>query len=347
MTPFAERLAREIAADGPMPVARWLALCNAQYYATRDPFGVGGDFTTAPEISQIFGELIGAWVVEMWRRAGSPATARLVELGPGRGTLMADMMRSMTAAKWFPKVDFVETSPVLRAAQGARVPGAKWSDGLDGVPDDAPLFLVANEFFDALPLRQFVRGAAGWRERVVVVGDDGFAPALGPIDATVLVPPLLASAAVGSVVEMSPTSTAIAAEIGARLARHGGAALIVDYGHAGPATGDTLQAVRAHALADPFAQPGEVDLTAHVDFGALSAAIETAGVPARGPVGQGDFLRALGIDVRAAALKARATERQATAIDAAVERLTGEDAMGTLFKVLAVSPDGSAMPGFG
>jgi len=343
VTPFADRLAHTIAATGPMPVARWMTLCNANYYETRDPFGVGGDFTTAPEISQMFGELIGAWFVEMWRRAGSPPNARLVELGPGRGTMMADMLRSTTAAKWTPAVDFVETSPLLRSAQAARVPGAMWHDNLEHVPDDAPLFLVANEFFDALPVRQFERVVSGWRERMVAADDGGFIPALAPSDATALVPPRLAAATVGSVVEASPASTAIAAEIGARLARHGGAALIVDYGYAGPATGDTLQAIRAHAFADPIADPGEADLTAHVDFGALAAA---AGVAAFGPVGQGRFLRALGIDARASMLKARATGPQAVAIDAAVARLTGDTAMGTLFKVLALSPDRKPIAGF-
>ncbi|WP_226896270.1 class I SAM-dependent methyltransferase [Polymorphobacter sp. PAMC 29334] len=317
-----------------MPVARWMGLCNSHYYATRDPFGAGGDFTTAPEISQMFGELIGAWLTDVWRRAGSPDRVRLVELGPGRGTLMADMLRSMAAARWAPAVDFVETSPVLRAAQGDRVANARWHDSLDAVPDDAPLLLVANEFFDALPVRQFVRSAIGWHERIVAVGDAGFAAALGNAAATPLIPELLWNAPVGSVVETSLASTAIAAEIGARLSLHGGAALFIDYGHSGPVTGDTLQAVRGHAPADPFADPGEADLTAHVDFTALAAA---AGTAASGPTGQGDFLRAIGIDARAETLRRRATAVQREAIDAAVARLTGETAMGRLFKVMALT----------
>lgn len=341
MTPLADRLAREIAATGPMPVARWMALGNAHYYATRDPFGAGGDFTTAPEISQMFGELIGAWFADIRRRAGSPDKVRLVELGPGRGTLMADMLRSMAAARWTPVVDFVETSPVLRAAQRTRVQGATWHDGLDTVPDDAPLLLVANEFFDALPVRQFVRLDIGWRERTVASGIAGFTSGRGPADTAPLIPATLWNAPVGSVVETSPASTAIAAEVGARLSRHGGAALIIDYGHAGPVTGDTLQAVRGHAATDPFADPGEADLTAHVDFTALAVA---AGVPVAGPIGQGDFLRAIGIDVRADALRRRATVAQGGAIDAAVERLTGETAMGRLFKVMALTGPGWPSP---
>ncbi len=341
MTPLAERLARDIAASGPMPVARWMALGNALYYATRDPLGAAGDFTTAPEISQMFGELIGACFADIWRRAGSPAPVRLVELGPGRGTLMADMLRSMGAAGWSPAVDFVEMSPVLRAAQAGRVPGAAWHDSLDAVPDDAPLLLVANEFFDALPVRQFVRVARGWRERCVTVDGARFAPGIGTADATAMIDPGLADAVAGTVVEVSPASTAIAAEIGARLRRHGGAALIIDYGHAGPATGDTLQAVREHAPADPFADPGAVDLTCHVDFTALAAA---AGVSVGGPIGQGDFLRAIGIDARAEVLRRRATPVQRDGIDAAVARLTGETAMGSLFKVMALTGPGWPAP---
>ena len=341
VTPLADRLRREIAATGPMPMSRWIALCNAHYYATRDPLGPAGDFVTAPEISQLFGELIGAWFTDLWRRSGSLERVRLVELGPGRGTLMADMLRSMAAAKWIPQVDFVERSPVLRAAQRERVPTAAWYDSLDAVPDDAPILLVANEFFDALPVRQFVRVEDGWRERMVTLGSDGFVSALGLADATALVPPAVWQAAVDSVVETCPAATAIAAEIGARLTHHGGAALIIDYGHAGPVTGDTLQAVRDHAYADPLADPGEADLTCHVDFTALA---DASGVTASGPIGQGAFLLALGIESRAATLKSKATAAQRDAIDVAVARLTGATAMGTLFKVMALTGPGWPRP---
>ncbi len=339
---FAARLRTEVAA-APLTVAAFMARCNAHYYATRDPLGAAGDFTTAPEISQMFGELVGAWLADRWRAAGSPAGARLVELGPGRGTLMTDMLRSIAAAKWSPRLVFVETSPVLRASQAARHGGATWVDALDSVPDDGPLFVVANEFFDALPVRQLVRAPAGWRERVVAGDGARLVFAAGTADAAPLVPPALAAAAVGTVVELCPAATAIAAEIGARLRAHGGAALVIDYGHAGPVAGDTLQAVRGHAPADPLADPGGADLTAHVDFAALAAA---AGVQAWGPVGQGAFLRALGIDARAARLKARATAAQAAAIDAAVARLTGDAAMGSLFRVMALTAGGAMPPGF-
>ena len=332
-------LAASLAATAPLSVAAWMARCNAHYYATRDPLGSAGDFTTAPEISQMFGELIGLWAADMWLRAGSPTT-RLVEMGPGRGTLMTDMLRSMTAAKWSPEVVFVETSPALVSAQHARHPTVRHCGALDEVPDDAPLVVVANEFFDALPVRQFVRAAAGWHERMVAATADGFVPVAGPADAAALVPAALAGAPDGSVVETCPTGTAIVAEVGARLRAHGGAALIVDYGHVGPVTGDTLQAVRGHARADPLADPGEADLTCHVDFAALAAA---AGVEAWGPVPQGDFLRALGIDARAATLT-RSNPGEAGAIAAAVDRLTGDAAMGRLFKVMALTGPGWPQP---
>lgn len=328
-------LAAALARDAPLTVAAWMARCNAHYYATRDPLGAGGDFTTAPEISQMFGELLGACLADAWDRAGQPAV-RIVELGPGRGTLMADMLRVLRQAGCAAAVHFVETSPVLRAAQSERVPGAAWHDDLSLVPDDLPLLLVANEFFDALPVRQFERAADGWHERIVVQAGDRFVPALAAMPVDPLVPPALRAAPQDSIYETSPASTAIAAEIGARLRAHGGAALIVDYGHAGPVIGDTLQAVRAHAFADPFATPGDVDLTCHVDFSALAGA---AGVTTQGPVGQGNFLRALGIAARAERLGGQV---------AAVERLTGDEGMGRLFKVLGLTGGGwPRLAGFG
>ena len=348
MTPLARLLAREIADAGPISIARWMALCLGHpdhgYYPTRDPLGTAGDFTTAPEISQMFGEMIGLWLADLWLRAGSPAKVRLVELGPGRGTLMADLLRATRAVPGFAaaaQVHFVETSPVLRAAQAKAVPHASAHAELAEVPDDAPLLLVANEFFDALPIRQFVRVAAGWRERMVSRVGDRFAPVLGSLPAEAFVPGALWNSPVETIVEASPASTAIAAEIGVRLAQSGGAAVIIDYGHAGPVTGDTLQAVRGHASVDPFAAPGEVDLTAHVDFTALG---KVSGARAFGPVGQGAWLDALGIAARATSLKGRATPEQAAAITAATQRLTDPAAMGDLFKVLALTAPGWPEP---
>lgn len=341
MPSFGGRLAAQIAATGPIPVARYMAECLAHYYATRDPLGARGDFTTAPEISQMFGELIGLWVADLWQRAGRPTPIRLVELGPGRGSLMADLLRATARVPGFaPAIHLVETSPPLRAEQACRVPQASWHDRLAGVPDDAPLLLIANEFFDALPIRQLVRTAQGWRERMVAWSDGRLAPVPGPMPVDALVPPALARAPEGTIVEIAPAASATAAEIGARLAAQGGAALIVDYGYAGPATGDTLQAIRAHAFADPFADPGEADLTAHVDFAALAQA---AGVQAYGPVDQGALLEALGLQARARTLAA-ARPDQAEAVQAAAARLTAPEAMGTLFKALALIGPGWPHP---
>jgi len=252
--------------------------------------------------------------------------------------LMADLWRATARVPGFhagATVHFVETSPALRAAQAARVPHACWHNHLDEVPDDAPLLLVANEFFDALPIRQLVRTPAGWRERMVAHGDGRFFEAAGPVAVDALVPRALAGAPIGSTVELAPAAGAVAAEIGSRLAAQGGAALIVDYGYAGPSTGNTLQAVKAHAFADPFAEPGEADLTAHVDFTALAR----AACPARawGPVDQGALLTALGIGPRTEALVARATPEQAGQLRSATERLIRGDAMGSLFKALALT----------
>ena len=247
------RLRHRIAAEGPLPVSTWMAEANAHYYATRDPFGAAGDFTTAPEISQMFGELVGLWLADLWLRAGRPEGAHYVELGPGRGTLAVDALRAMKGAGLVPDVHLVETSPVLREAQAARLPGATWHDDLSTLPGGGPLLAVANEFFDALPIEQ--RGGQGWI-RTVDWQDGRFVP-VGEVET-----------------ETSPASLAIASDLSRRLAAQGGGALIVDYGHDRPGKGDTLQAVFRHAYADPFEAPGERDLTAHVDFSALAAAAE-------------------------------------------------------------------------
>jgi NADH dehydrogenase [ubiquinone] 1 alpha subcomplex assembly factor 7 len=333
VTALAEQLAAEIAANGPMRLDHWMAACNAAYYAARDPFGSAGDFTTAPEISQMFGELIGGWIADIWQRAGSPP-ARLVELGPGRGTLMADALRVATRLPGFAdsvSLALVETSPLLRAAQAERLK-ATWFDRFDDVPDDRPILLIANEFFDALPIRQHLGNG---EERAVTHEATGFAATAIPGDA----PPG----------ERCPEGEALAARIGARLARSGGAALIIDYGYAGTRALDSLQALRHHAVADPFANPGTADLTAHVDFSALAAAATpTRGrIRAWGPVPQGVFLARLGIEARAAVLKARADRATAATIEAALIRLTAPTAMGTLFKVLALTAtDWPAPAGF-
>ena len=313
-----------------MPVAAWMAAANTQYYATRDPLGAAGDFITAPEISQMFGELAGLWLADLWQRAGRPA-AHFVELGPGRGTLAADALRAMRRAGLEPAVHLVETSPALRAAQARLLPDAIWHDSVDTLPADGALLVIANEFFDALPVRQRIRTGTGWAERCVAIADEGFVACPG---LAVAAPPGLADAPPGTIVEDRPAAAAIVATLAARIAAQGGTLLAIDYGHRGPVAGDTLQAVRAHAFADPFADPGEADLTAHVDFTALADA--AAGLAASGPVDQGEWLLRLGLATRAAAL-ARAAPAQADAIAAAYRRLSAADEMGRLFKVLALT----------
>ncbi|WP_294247938.1 SAM-dependent methyltransferase [uncultured Sphingomonas sp.] len=339
-----ERLARAIALAGPIPVAQFMAAANAHYYGTRDPLGTGGDFTTSPEISQMFGELVGLWCADLWDRAGRPEV-HWVELGPGRGTLAADARRAMAKAGFTPDIHFVETSATLRAAQGQRVADATWHDNVDTLPTDRPLIVVANEFFDALPIRQLVRRGEGWHERLVAAQDLLFLPIAGPPVPGEIIPEPLREAEAGSVIEVSPASVAVMRALSARIAAQGGAALIVDYGYEGPAIADTLQAVRGHAYANPFERPGEQDLSAHVDFTTLAAAAQGTGLAAFGPVTQRDLLGALGIDQRTASL-ARAHPDRAEALLADRNRLMQD--MGTLFRALAVArPDWPVPAGYG
>lgn len=321
-SPLEDRLRRRIADDGPIPVAEYMAEANAFYYAARDPFGAAGDFVTAPEISQMFGELAGIWLADLWHRAGQPAGAHYAELGPGRGTLAADALRAMGAAGLAPDVHLVETSPILRRAQAERLPAARWHDDLGTLPDRGSLLVVANEFFDALPVRQF--DAAG-RELLVALRDARF----------------VRDGAVET--EASPASVGIVGTLSRRLLRQGGAALIVDYGHGRSGRGDTLQAVSRHDFADPFEAPGTRDLTAHVDFSALAEAGRAAGVRVSGPVAQGGWLDAMGLPLRAAAL-ARAAPARAEEIAAARDRLAAPAHMGRLFKAMALTAPGWPEP---
>jgi NADH dehydrogenase [ubiquinone] 1 alpha subcomplex assembly factor 7 len=361
MTPLEAELRRIIAADGPISVATFMGLCLGHpahgYYTTRDPFGRAGDFITAPEISQMFGELIGLWAVAVWQAMGMPARLALAELGPGRGTLMADALRAARVAPAFTAavdVHLIETSPVLQRRQqetlaAARVPLA-WQRDLAAVPD-GPLIVIANEFFDALPVHQAVKTPSGWHERMVGVGSDGrlaFALHPDPIPGfAAIVPDAVASAPAGAVYEWR--SDQVVAEIARRVAQHGGAALVIDYGHIESAPGETLQAVGRHGFVDPLATPGDVDLTAHVDFAALARTARAPGARVHGPLAQGAFLRRLGIEARAAALRAKASVVQAADIDAALARLTGSgpEAMGGLFKAVAFADARlGALPGF-
>ncbi|MEX2615411.1 MAG: SAM-dependent methyltransferase [Alphaproteobacteria bacterium] len=354
MNRLARLIARRIASSGPISISEYMALALGHpelgYYTTRDPFGRAGDFITAPEISQVFGEMIGLWWVAVWREMGAPDRFRLVELGPGRGTLMADALRAATVAPDFVRaaqVHLVETSPVLREAQRTTLTGRHihWHDRFDEVPD-GPVLLVANEFFDALPVRQLQRTSAGWRERLVGNGTDGLVFVLSApgVPAEVLLHPDVRNGAPeGAIAEIQPAALSTAAAIAARISAAGGAALIVDYGYVDSAPGDTLQAVRAHRPHDVLADPGAADLTVHVDFAALGRA---AGDSVRhfGPCGQGVFLQALGVELRAEQLMAKATPEQQSAIRSGLTRLIDPAEMGILFKVLALTQQGMPVP---
>jgi SAM-dependent MidA family methyltransferase len=357
-TPLAQEVRRLIELRGPLPLARYMSLCLTHpehgYYMGRDPFGVAGDFTTSPEISQMFGELIGLWAAAVWQAMGEPSNINLIELGPGRGTLMADALRAAKVVPAFEqaiRVHFVETSPVLRDLQHLKLGETEivtWHDSLETLPSE-PSIIVANEFFDALPINQAVKQAAGWYERTVTVDSTGelvFGTALEPLsNFEQTLPAIVRDAPLGAIFEWRPNRAAY--EI-ARRVRLGGAALIIDYGHAQTDVGSTFQALREHRYDDPLGAPGLADLSAHVDFEALAHAAASMGARVHGPVEQRAFLMAIGIEKRALALKAGTPDRAAE-IDAALARLTaeGETGMGQMFKVLALSDPGlSALPGF-
>ena len=358
MSALAERLRALIATNGPISVSDYMALClfdpEHGYYTTREPFGQTGDFTTAPETSQMFGELIGAWVLATWQALGAPLSVTLAEIGPGRGTLMKDMLRTLRQLQpgfvEQAKIALVETSPRLRDIQRETLVSFNlsitWYDDVGQLPDQ-PLILIGNELFDAVPIRQYARIGGEWRERLVALDERehlAFVAGPGTLDRALL-PADAGEAPEGAIVEVAPARSAIMAAISTHLAAQGGAGLFLDYGYLKPAVGDTLQALRKHAFADVLAEPGEADLTAHVDFAALATVAETAELNAHLTT-QGDFLLALGLLQRAGQLGASLDEAGQQAIRDAVERLAGPDQMGALFKVLAVTPRGLAPAGF-
>lgn len=342
---FETTLKQDILHNGPLSVAAFMARAAGHYYATRDPFGAGGDFTTAPEISQMFGELLGAWAADVWAQMGRPGAFTLAEAGPGRGTLMVDALRAVRCAPGFleaAEIALIETSPALRARQEEALRGhaVTWYDRLEYLPERRPVILLANEFFDALPIRQFERREGRWHERTVGLDVAG-ALCFGLIPTAEEAP----EGVQGDVYETCPTAQDFTHTLCRRILRDGGAALVVDYGYARGA-GDTLQAVRAHRSVPVLDAPGESDITAHVDFGALAAAARGEGATVSGPVPQGAFLQRLGIGPRAAFLRRTATARQAAAIDAALRRLTERGEMGDLFKVMALCAPGIVPAGF-
>jgi len=368
MNALGQRIARLIEAQGPISIAQFMtiALHDPQngYYATRDPLGAQGDFITAPEISQMFGELLGLWIAQCWHDQGKPA-ARLVELGPGRGTLMSDALRVIRQLmpEFLAKVEvlLIEASPALTGIQKSTlaVSGAKarWAKQFDDSLGDKPLFLLANEFFDALPIRQFVKTERGWCERMVVAKGGTLDLAVSPeaVPAS-SIPPNRDGAPIGAFYETSPASSAIVQQIGEIIAREGGAALIVDYGYGADAGyGETLQAVAAHQYASVLEAPGDADLSAHVDFTAMAEDARRAGATPFGPVEQGEFLVSLGILTRAERLasndgfslswqKLHPHLGSAPLIESQLNRLIKPDQMGTLFKALAIMPNGAKTP---
>lgn len=341
-----------------MPVSEYMALCLFEpqhgYYTTRDPLGARGDFITAPEISQMFGELIGLWIAATWKAMGSPENVRVIELGPGRGTLMKDALRAVNVMPGLRDaivVDLVEINPVLRVQQERTLQGPStplfWHNSIDEVPP-GPGIIIANEFFDALPVCQAIKVKGAWHERCIDVDAEGrfvYAHAADPLPHfDKLLPPSARNAPDDSIFEWRDERAAMS--LGRRIAKNGGAALVIDYGHAESDIGDTLQAVGHHAYADVLTTPGEVDLTAHVDFQALKRAVESMGAVGYGPIEQAELLRRLGIETRAARLKSRALPSAAEQIDAAVARLTGRGRteMGSLFKAVAFAAKGLGTP---
>lgn len=351
-----QRLIRRIRAEGPITVADYMAEAltapTGGYYTERDPLGADGDFVTAPEISQMFGELIGLWCAEAWQRLGQPDPVVLADLGPGRGTLMADALRAARMVPGFAeaiRVHLVEISPALRARQAETLAayGPTWHAEVAELPAQ-PLLLVANEFFDALPVRQFEKTPQGWCERLVGYDPDAgrlaFALTRPSARAEAYVPERLRDAHAGAVFELSPAALTIAGELGRRVADSGGACLIVDYGRSASACEPTLQALRRHRRADVLSAPGSADLTAHVDFELLGHAARQAGAQVHGPAPQSDFLLGLGLDQRTKILRRQARTDQRPAIERARERLVDPDQMGSLFKALALVPPGYGVP---
>jgi SAM-dependent MidA family methyltransferase len=358
MTRLKERIAALIELNGPISVAEYMTLClfdpESGYYTNREPFGVEGDFITAPEISQMFGELVGVWLQAAWDAVGRPMPVTVAEIGPGRGTLMKDVLRTLSRLDpgLATGADFamIETSPRLAEIQKETLSnidvGISWRDSVENLTPQ-PLLIVGNELFDAVPIRQYVRTGGKWRERAVGLDEAGgliFVAGAGAPDPSLLSPEA-ESAPEGAISELSPARAALMEAIAEWIARHGGAGLFFDYGYATPALGDTLQALQKHQYDDGLAHPGEADLTAHVDFSALAAAAGNAGLDAQIMM-QGEFLLAMGLLERAGRLGANVDLATRERLSGEVERLAGPAQMGNLFKVLAITPRGTAVPPF-
>ncbi|WP_315803273.1 class I SAM-dependent methyltransferase [Bradyrhizobium sp. SZCCHNS3002] len=349
-SPLHTEIKRLIKASGPMPVWRYMELCLMHpehgYYVSRDPLGREGDFTTAPEVSQMFGELLGLWAASIWKATGSPQQFRLIELGPGRGTMMSDALRALRVLPPLYQtisVHLVEVNPVLREKQKATLTGLRninWHESFDEVPE-GPSVIFANEYFDVLPIHQMIRRETGWHERVVELDEEDnfvYGAAADPTPGfELLLPPLVRAAPAGAIFEWRPNMEMMA--IARRIRDQRGAAVIIDYGHVRSDVGDTFQAIARHSFADPLKTPGLADITAHVDFDALARAAEAVGARVHGPVTQGEFLQRLGIETRALTLMQKASPEVSEDIASGLKRLTGggRGGMGSLFKVLGIS----------
>jgi NADH dehydrogenase [ubiquinone] 1 alpha subcomplex assembly factor 7 len=354
MTPLKQHFIKRIEATGPMTLAAYMAECLMHpthgYYQQQAVFGAEGDFITAPEVSQMFGEMIGLWLADRWIKMGRPKAVNLIELGPGRGTLMADILRATEPVSDFQEainVHFVETSAQLRAQQASRVPNAQWHERLTDVPEGKTL-IIANEFFDALPIHQYEKRDDQWFERLVGSDSDQLGFTLGACGPQFgLISPAMKDSAEGSILECCPAALSITGEIADRLTLNEGAALIIDYGYRKTVPGDTFQALKNHEFSDPFDAPGTADLTAHVAFDQLKQAASERCAVTFGPAMQGMFLMGVGIGARAQVLAANAEPETQTRILSELKRLTATDQMGTLFKVLALqSPALAPPPGF-
>ncbi|WP_417317415.1 class I SAM-dependent methyltransferase [Emcibacter sp.] len=361
MNELKQHLIKLIDLQGPIPLSLYMAeaLGNPEhgYYMKQDPFGASGDFITAPEVSQMFGEMIGLWMAQNWLNMGSPSRVHLAELGPGRGTLMADILRAMKIVPGLQDaltVHLVETSPTLRGVQTEKLaPFTEplWHDRLSEILEtdrDGPLFLVANEFFDALPIRQFQKGDKGWHERLVGLDTSGtdlrFVLSPEPVMTPDLVPDALIRAEPGAISEICSAAENIVRDLAEHLKDHGGVALFIDYGHDHHSTGDTFQALEKHEYVNVFEKPGDADLTAHVNFQRLKECAESIGSRVLGPVTQGDFLTAVGIEQRARSLLLKADEKQKADVMSALKRLISPEEMGSLFKVMALIDPGIPQP---